>query len=91
MKRMRDIVRAEADRLGMAAELLGRRRLLEACVRRFSATGVLPDLGWRAPLVGEAIPRTAAGDEGLSTLSTGAAWVAEAGRHGYCFTSGRAL
>lgn len=54
VKRMRDVVRAEADRLGMAAELLGRRRLLEACVRRFSATGVLPDLGWRAPLVGEA-------------------------------------
>ena len=53
VKRMRDVVRVEANRLGMAAELLARRRLVEACVRRFFATGNLPDLGWRAPLVGE--------------------------------------
>ena len=52
VKRMRDVVRVEANRLGMAAELLGRRRLLETCVRRFGATGDLPELGWRAPLVG---------------------------------------
>ena len=53
VKRMRDVVRVEANRLGMAAELLGRRRLVEACARRFFATGDLPDLRWRAPLVGE--------------------------------------
>ncbi len=54
-KRMRDVVHAVSDRLGMAPELLGRRRLIEACVRRFNATGELPEalLGWRAPLIGE--------------------------------------
>ena len=53
VKRMRDAVRAVADRLGMAPELLGRKRFVETCVRRFSATGDLPELGWRAPLVGD--------------------------------------
>ncbi len=55
VKRMRDVVRAASDKLGLAPELLGRRRLIEACVRRFFATGDLPEalLGWRAPLLGE--------------------------------------
>ncbi len=55
VKRMRDFVRAASDRLGMAPELLGRRRLIEACVRRFFATGDIPEalLGWRAPLLGD--------------------------------------
>ena len=54
-KRMRDVVRETSDRLGLAPELLGRKRLIEACVRRYFATGDLPEamLGWRAPLVGE--------------------------------------
>lgn len=54
-KRMRDSVRAISERLGLAPELLGRKRLIEACVRRFFASGDLPEalLGWRAPLVGE--------------------------------------
>ena len=54
VKRMRDVVRAASDKLGLAPELLGRRRLIEACVRRFLATGDLPEalLGWRAPLLG---------------------------------------
>ena len=54
-KRMRDCVLAVSERLGLAPELLGRRRLIEACVRRFFATGDLPEtlLGWRAPLIGE--------------------------------------
>lgn len=55
VKRMRDVVRSMSDSLGLAPELLGRRRLVETCVRRFSATGDLPEalLGWRAPLLGE--------------------------------------
>ena len=55
VKRMREVVRSRSDSLGLAPELLGRRRLVETCVRRFSATGDLPEalLGWRAPLLGE--------------------------------------
>ena len=55
VKRMRDVVRSASRGLGMAPELLGRRRLIEACVRRFFATGDLPEalLGWRAPMLGE--------------------------------------
>ena len=55
MKRMRDVVVAVSGQLGLAPELLGRKRFLEACVRRFSAKGDLPEtsLGWRAPLLGE--------------------------------------
>ena len=54
-KRMRDAVRAISERLGLAPELLGRKRLIESCVRQYSATGDLPEalLGWRAPLLGE--------------------------------------
>ncbi len=54
-RRMREFVRVVSERLGFAPELLGRKRLIEACVRRFSATGDLPEtlLGWRAPLIGE--------------------------------------
>ena len=55
VKRMREIVRTISESHGMAPELLGRRRLVETCVRRFFATGELPEtlLGWRAPLLGE--------------------------------------
>ena len=54
-KRMRECVRSTSERLGMAPELLGRKRLIEACARRFFATGDVPEamLGWRAPLLGE--------------------------------------
>ena len=54
-KRMRDFVRTVSERLGLAPELLGRKRLIEACVRRFQDKGDLPEglLGWRAPLLGE--------------------------------------
>ncbi len=55
VKRLRDVVQAMSDSLGLAPELLGRRRLVETCARRFFATGDLPEalLGWRAPLLGE--------------------------------------
>ncbi|MEQ8861550.1 MAG: HRDC domain-containing protein [Pseudomonadales bacterium] len=53
---LRDLARARAEALGMAPELLARKREVEACVREFAATGELsePYLGWRDELVGEA-------------------------------------
>ena len=54
LKAMRDFARERADALGMAPELLSRKRLLEACVRHFRDRGELPgSLGWRLELVGE--------------------------------------
>ena len=54
IKQMREIGLERASSLGMAPELLSRRRDLEACLRRHAATGELSALyqGWRGTLVG---------------------------------------
>jgi ribonuclease D len=56
---MRDVAQGVAEALGMAPELLGRRRDVEACVRHYMATGELTDLydGWRGPVLGDAFRR----------------------------------
>jgi ribonuclease D len=53
---LRAIARARAEALGMAPELLARKRDVEACLRQFRASGELSEayLGWRAALVGDA-------------------------------------
>lgn len=55
VRHLRDLASREAAALGMAPELLGRKREIEACVRHFEDTGRLSDayLGWRWPLLGE--------------------------------------
>lgn len=54
VKQLREIGLGRAASLGMAPELLSRRRDLEACLRHHSATGELsaPYQGWRGALVG---------------------------------------
>ena len=54
IKQMREIGLDRASSLGMAPELLSRRRDLEACLRHHAATGELsaPYQGWRGALVG---------------------------------------
>ena len=54
LKRLRDIARRRAGELGIAPELLARQRDLEACIRRYRATGSLSDtyLGWRKAVLG---------------------------------------
>ena len=54
VKQLREIGLDRAASLGMAPELLSRRRDLEACLRHHSATGELsaPYQGWRGALVG---------------------------------------
>lgn len=56
VKELRDCAQARAEALGMAPELLSRRRELEACVRHFRDTAELSTAyrGWRHALVGEA-------------------------------------
>ena len=54
VKAMRDFARSRAEALGIAPELLARRRVLEACVRHFRDYRELPgSLRWRLELVGE--------------------------------------
>ena len=55
IKDMRDFGRGRALELGIAPELLARRREVEACVLRFRGDGDLPVSmrGWRAPFVGK--------------------------------------
>lgn len=55
VKRLRQVAHEQAQQLGMAEELLGRRRDVEACFRHFAAHGELDELflGWRYELVGE--------------------------------------
>lgn len=54
VKAMREFARTRAEALGMAPELLARRRVLEACVRHFRDYRELPgSLRWRLELVGE--------------------------------------
>ena len=54
VKQMQDLGRSRAAALGMAPELLSRRRDLVACQRHYAAKGELPAThrGWRWPLVG---------------------------------------
>ena len=56
VKALRELARSQAERLGMAPELLARKREVEACVRHFAATGTLSEAysGWRESLVGDA-------------------------------------
>jgi ribonuclease D len=56
VRELRDIARKQAEVLGMAPELLSRKREVEACVRHYAATGELSQAyqGWREALVGEA-------------------------------------
>jgi len=53
---MREAGRMVAESLGMAPELLARKREVESCLRHYLVTGELsePYRGWREPLVGEA-------------------------------------
>ena len=54
LKAMRDFARSRAEALGIAPELLARRRVLEACIRHFRDYRELPgSLRWRLELVGE--------------------------------------
>jgi ribonuclease D len=54
--KLRAIAVEKAESLGMAPELLGRKREVEACLRHFLARGELSEAysGWRRELVGEA-------------------------------------
>ena len=56
LKRLRELARDEAVKLGMAPELLARKRSVEKCFRHFHATGDLsPEYrGWRSEVVGDA-------------------------------------
>jgi ribonuclease D len=57
VKRLRDCAAAAAEALGMAVELLARRRDLETLVRQHAETGGLSAMyttGWRAGVVGSA-------------------------------------
>jgi ribonuclease D len=53
---LRSIANERAQALGLAPELLSRKREVEACVRHFARHGELSDLylGWRHPIVGDA-------------------------------------
>jgi ribonuclease D len=53
---LRTIANERAQSLGLAPELLSRKREVEACVRHFAIHGELSELylGWRAPIVGDA-------------------------------------
>ena len=53
-KQLRDLGRSRAAALGMAPELLSRRRDLVACLHHHAAEGELPEShrGWRWPVVG---------------------------------------
>ena len=54
VKQLREVGLKAAERLGMAPELLSRRRDLEACIRHHASTGELSALyrGWRGALLG---------------------------------------
>ena len=56
VKELRAIGRRKAEALGMAPELLSRKRDIEACVRHYQQTGQLSAAfqGWRGALVGAA-------------------------------------
>ncbi|MEQ8486775.1 MAG: ribonuclease D [Pseudomonadales bacterium] len=60
---LRVVARAVAESLGMAPELLSRKKDVEACVRHFRIHGELSErfLGWRAPLLADAFRARLAG------------------------------
>jgi ribonuclease D len=60
---LRDIAAETANRLGMAVELLARKRDVEACVRHYEAQHVLPAWfsGWRDELVGDSFLQVLSG------------------------------
>lgn len=55
VRELRELAQRRAEGLGMAPELLGRKREVEACVRHYVATGELSPAfrGWRWSVVGE--------------------------------------
>jgi ribonuclease D len=59
MKALKAVAQAAAEREGLAPELLSRKKLLEAFY--LEATPPEPFLGWRAPLVLEALQAAKAG------------------------------
>ena len=63
VKMLRDIAAETANRLGMAVELLARKRDVEACVRHYEAQHVLPAWfsGWRDELVGDSFLQVLSG------------------------------
>lgn len=56
LKTLKAIAQRQAEALGLAPELLGRKRDIEACIRCFAADRTLSEafLGWREPLLGDA-------------------------------------
>ena len=66
VKTLREIASETANRLGMAVELLARKRDVEACVRHYEALRDLPDwfAGWRDELVGDAFLEVLSGHLG---------------------------
>ena len=55
LKVLRDLAREVANSLGLAPELLARKKDVEACLRHFNATGELSEIyfGWRKEVVGK--------------------------------------
>ena len=55
LKVLRDLAREAANSLGLAPELLARKKDVEACLRHFNATGELSEIyfGWRKEVVGK--------------------------------------
>ena len=66
VKLLRDVASETADRLGMAVELLGRKRDVETCVRHYETQRVLPSWfnGWRDELVGDSFLQILSGQLG---------------------------
>jgi len=66
VKMLREIASETANQLGMAVELLARKRDVEACVRHYESTQLLPVwfAGWRDELVGDAFLQVLSGHLG---------------------------
>lgn len=70
VKALKDVATARAEALGVAPELLGRRRDLEACVRTFADTGELSPVfgqGWRRALLGPDFERVLKSARGVAS------------------------
>jgi ribonuclease D len=59
LKQLRDVARGKAEMLGLAQELIARKRDLESCIRFFLQAGELTDFyqGWRAAHIGDEFQR----------------------------------
>jgi ribonuclease D len=57
VRALREMAQQRAEALGIAPELLGRKREAEACVRHFAETGEPSPVysGWRAEVLGDAL------------------------------------